>query len=175
MLYGLLLGDPVQWAEPRIARKPDEEACICNSPDLIAGMGTNQIAAQERDGARRSLCADWPHCGRQTGLFDEMREFAGPVATASAGRNQCATACGAGGATKRDFRSVLREKETGRIGPAFPEQRRPSPTSMTGWGFAGGCKGPRIWLAGWNVPCFCCLRPQPVHQSPPFIGKHGLS
>jgi hypothetical protein len=85
MLYGLLLTNPVQWTERRIAREPDEEACICNSPDLIASMGANQIAAQERDGACRSLCAHWPDRGRQTGLFDEVREFAGPAATASAG------------------------------------------------------------------------------------------
>jgi len=119
MLYGLLLADPVQWAERRTAREPDEEACICHSADRIAGMGANQIAAQERDGACRSLCAHWPDRRRQTGLFDEVRKFAGPAATASAGRNQCATGSGAGSATKRVFRSVLRKKETGRIGAAF--------------------------------------------------------
>src|SRR6266481_3682716 len=122
MLYGLLLADPVQWAERRMAREPDEEACICNSADRIAGLGANQIAAQERDGACRSLCAHWPDRGRQAGLFDEVRKFAGPAATASAGRNQCATGAGAGSATKRVFRSVLRKKETGRIGAAVPER-----------------------------------------------------
>jgi hypothetical protein len=71
--------------------RTDEEACSCHSPDRIAGMGANQIAAQERDGACRSLCAHWPDRGRQTGLFDEVRKFAGPAATASAGRSQSAT------------------------------------------------------------------------------------
>jgi hypothetical protein len=68
-----------------MAREPDEEACICNSPDLIAGVGAKQIAAQERDGACRSLCAHRPDRGRQAGLFDEVRKFAGPAVTASAG------------------------------------------------------------------------------------------
>jgi hypothetical protein len=85
MLYGLLLADPVQWAERRIAREPDEEACICHSADRIAGLGANQIAAQECDGACRSLCAHRPDRGRQAGLFDEVRKFTGPTVTASAG------------------------------------------------------------------------------------------
>jgi len=67
----------------RFSGQTDEEARSCNSPDRIAGLGANQIAAQERDGARRSLCADWPDRRRQAGLFDEVREFAGPAATAS--------------------------------------------------------------------------------------------
>ena len=85
MFYGLLLADPVQWAERRMARELDEEACICNSADRIAGMGANQIAAQERDGACRSLRAHRPDRRRQAGLFDEVRAFARPAATASAG------------------------------------------------------------------------------------------
>ena len=78
---------PIRFNGPnrRIAREPDEETCICNSPDRIAGLGANQIAAQERDGACRSLCAHWPDRRRQAGLFDEVRKFAGPAATASAG------------------------------------------------------------------------------------------
>src|SRR5260370_5402943 len=90
MLYGLLLADPVQWAERRMPREPDEEACICHSADRIAVLGANQIAAQERDGACRSLCAHWPDRRRPAGLFDDMREFAGPAAIASAGSSQCA-------------------------------------------------------------------------------------
>src|ERR1700682_5797844 len=134
MLYGLLLADPVQWAERRTAREPDEEACICHSADRIAGMGANQIAAQERDGACRSLCAHWPDRRRQTGLFDEVRKFAGPAATASAGRNQCATGSGAGSATKRVFRSVLRKTEAGRIGAAFQERTATQRAFMIGSG-----------------------------------------
>src|ERR1700738_833847 len=82
---------PIRFNGPnlRMAREPDEEACICNSADRIAGMGANQIATQERDGACRSLCAHWPDRRRQTGVFDEVRKFAGPAVTASAGRNQC--------------------------------------------------------------------------------------
>jgi hypothetical protein len=69
-------------AEQRMfCERTDEEACVCNSPDSLAGMGTNEIAAQGRDRARRSLCADWPDRGWQAGLFDEVRKFAGAVAT----------------------------------------------------------------------------------------------
>jgi hypothetical protein len=102
-LHGLPLADPVQLQH---ARDVDEEACICSSPDLIACPGANQIVIQERDGARRQLCADWPDRRRQTGLFDEVREFAG---TAAAGSNQggAPAAPGAGSATQRDFRLVL--------------------------------------------------------------------
>jgi hypothetical protein len=137
---------PIRFNGPnrRITREPDEETCICHSPDRIAGMGADQIAAQERDGACRPLCAHWPDRRRQTGLFDEVREFAGPAVTASAGRNQCATGAGAGGAAKRVFRSVLRKKETGRVGAAFPERTATQRASMTGSAFADAAKGPRI-------------------------------
>src|SRR5882757_8904445 len=132
---------------PAHARDVDEEACICSSPDLIACPGANQIVTQERDCARRQLCADRPDRRRQTGLFDEVREFAG---TAAAGSNQggARAAPGAGSATQRDFRLVLREKETRRIGTAF--FKAPNPL----YPFAASVKGLRILPAGWNVPCF---------------------
>ena len=68
-----------------LARETDEEAGFCNSPDLVTCMGANQIVAQRRDRARRSVRAHWPDRGRQTGLFDEVRPFADPAATATAG------------------------------------------------------------------------------------------
>jgi hypothetical protein len=86
---------------PAHLRDVDEKACICNSPDLIAGLGANQVVAQGRDRARRQLCADRPDRRRQTGLFDEVREFAGTAATAAAGSNQggARAVSGAGSAT----------------------------------------------------------------------------
>ena len=46
-------------------------------------MGPNEIAAQERDRTRRSLRAHRPDRGRQAGLFDEVRQFAGAAVTAA--------------------------------------------------------------------------------------------
>ena len=68
-----------------LARGTDEEAGFRNSPDLVTCMGPNEIAAQKRDRTRRSLRAHWPDGGRQTGLFDEVRQFADAAVTAAAG------------------------------------------------------------------------------------------
>jgi hypothetical protein len=89
-LYGHLLADPVQWRLTGgcLSRETDEESCICNSPDRIARMGANAIVTQERDRPCRQLCTDWPDGRRQTGLFDEVREFAGAADPATAGSNQ---------------------------------------------------------------------------------------
>jgi hypothetical protein len=65
-----------------LARGTDEEAGFRNSPDLVTCVGPNEIAAQKRDRARRSLRAHWPDRGRQIGLFDEVRQFAGAAVTA---------------------------------------------------------------------------------------------
>ncbi len=50
-----------------------EKTDIYRSPDRIAGMGTTEIGAQERDDPCRSLRADWPDGGSRTGLFVEVR------------------------------------------------------------------------------------------------------
>jgi hypothetical protein len=86
-LDGLRSADPVQCGlnGVHLARETDEEAGFRNSPDLVTCMGPNEIAAQKRDRARRSLRAHWPDRGRQTGLFDEVRQFAGAAVTAAAG------------------------------------------------------------------------------------------
>jgi hypothetical protein len=86
-LDGLRSADPVQCGlnGVHLARETDEEADFRNSPDLVTCMGPNEIAAQKRDRARRSLRAHRPDGGRQTGLFDEMRQFAGAAVTTTAG------------------------------------------------------------------------------------------
>jgi hypothetical protein len=84
---GLPLDDPLQW-KPNgacLARETDEEACICDSLDRIAGVGANEIVTQGRDRPCRQLRPDRPHGRRQAGVFDEVREFAGAAATAAAG------------------------------------------------------------------------------------------
>jgi hypothetical protein len=63
--------------------KNHAEVLACNSLDLIARLGANETVAQGHDRAGRQLCADRPDRRRQTGLFDEVREFAGPAATAA--------------------------------------------------------------------------------------------
>ena len=68
-----------------LARGTDEEAGFRNSPDLVTCMGPNEIIAQKRDRAHRSLRAYWPDRGRQIGLFDEVRQFADPAAAVTAG------------------------------------------------------------------------------------------
>jgi hypothetical protein len=60
------------------ARENDEKSFTCNSPDLIARLGANRTFIQGRGRASRQLYADRPDRRRQTGLFDEVREFAGP-------------------------------------------------------------------------------------------------
>src|SRR6266481_3908211 len=90
-----------------LAREADEEARICNSVDLIACMGANEIVTEGRRRACRQLCAYWPYGRWQTGLFDEVRQFAGPATPAAAGGNQGSAGSGAGSAKKRDFRLVL--------------------------------------------------------------------
>jgi hypothetical protein len=84
---GLRSTDPVQCGlnGVHLARETDEEAGFRNSPDLVTCMGPNEIAAQERDRTRRSLRAHRPDRGRQAGLFDEVRQFAGAAITAAAG------------------------------------------------------------------------------------------
>jgi hypothetical protein len=62
-----------------------EKAFTCNSPDLIARLGANETVTQGRGCASGQLCADRPDRRRQTGVFDEVREFAGPAATTAAG------------------------------------------------------------------------------------------
>jgi hypothetical protein len=86
-LDGLRSADPVQCGlnGVHLARETDEEAGFRNSPDLVTCMGPNEIAAQERDRARRSLRAHRPDRRRQTGLFDEVRQFADAAVTAAAG------------------------------------------------------------------------------------------
>lgn len=85
-LYGLLLADPLQWGRAaRVLRESDEEARICNSLDLVARLGANEIVTQERDRARGQLCADRPHRRRQAGLFNEVREFTCTDASAATG------------------------------------------------------------------------------------------
>jgi hypothetical protein len=83
-LDGLRSADPVEWGLNGVhpTRGTDEEAGFRNSPDLVTCMGPNEIAAQKRDRARRSLRAHWPDRGRQIGLFDEVRQFAGAAVTA---------------------------------------------------------------------------------------------
>lgn len=83
-LDGLRSADPVQCGlnGVHLARETDEEAGFRNSPDLVTCMGPNEIIAQKRDRARRSLRAHWPDRGRQIGLFDEVRQFAGAAVTA---------------------------------------------------------------------------------------------
>jgi len=83
-LDGLRSADPVQWGlnGVHLARGTDEEAGFRNSPDLVTCMGPNEIIAQKRDRARRSLRAYWPDRGRQIGLFHEVRQFAGAAVTA---------------------------------------------------------------------------------------------
>src|SRR5260370_21521811 len=86
-----------------------EKAFTCNSPDLIARLGANETVTQGRCRASGQLCADRPDRRRQTGLFDEVREFAGPDATAAAaaGSNQGGAGSGARGASQQDVRWVL--------------------------------------------------------------------
>jgi len=86
-LDGLRSADPVQCGlnGVHLARETDEEAGFRNSPDLVTCMGPNEIAAQKRDRTRRSLRAHWPDGGRQTGLFDEVRQFADAAVTTPAG------------------------------------------------------------------------------------------
>jgi hypothetical protein len=82
------VADPVQYTGLGGAcfeRETDEEACICDSADRVTCMGPNQTDTQERDRARRQLCANRPHSRRQTDLLDEVRKFAGTTATASSG------------------------------------------------------------------------------------------
>lgn len=89
------------------AREVDEEACVFYYPGLVARLGANEIVAQKRDRAGRSVCADRAHGRRKTGLFDEVRDLAG-AATAAAGRDcAAATSAGAGGAAERNLRLVL--------------------------------------------------------------------
>jgi hypothetical protein len=68
-----------------LAREADEEACICNSLDLNACLGTNEIVAQECHRACRQLRADRSDRGRQTGLLHEVRQFASAAVPATAG------------------------------------------------------------------------------------------
>jgi len=79
-------------------------------------MGTNQTGAEERDRARRQLCAHRPHRRWQAGLFDEVRKFAGAGCTAATAGRGSATACSAtGSAPLRHFRLVPRSEAAGRI------------------------------------------------------------
>ena len=97
-------------------READEEARPCHSPDFVACMGTNQTGAEERDRARRQLCAHRPHRRWQAGLFDEVRKFAGAGCTAATAGRGSATACSAtGSAPLRHFRLVPRSDAAGRI------------------------------------------------------------
>lgn len=107
-LGGLLLVNPVQLGPIGVglARKTDEEARICNSLGGVAGMGANEIGTQGGGRAGRQLRAHRSHGGRQAGLFDEVRQFAGPAATAAGGSPGRARSR-AGGAKKRHFRLVL--------------------------------------------------------------------
>jgi hypothetical protein len=59
-----------------LARETDEEAGFRNSPDLVTCMGPNEITAQKR--AHADPCAHQPDRGRQTGLFDEVRQLPAP-------------------------------------------------------------------------------------------------
>jgi hypothetical protein len=107
-LCRLLLANPVQLGPigEGLARKTDEEARICNPPGGVAGMGANEIGTQGCGRAGRQLRAHRPHGGRQAGLFDEVRQSAGPAATA-AGGSSGGTRSRAGGAKNRHFRLVL--------------------------------------------------------------------
>jgi len=75
----------VSNADPLFSSESDEEADICSSPDCVAGLGANENLAQEHHRPRRQLCTDWPDRRRQAGLFDEMRDLAGPGGAAAAG------------------------------------------------------------------------------------------
>jgi hypothetical protein len=96
------------WGPIRVglARETDEEARICNSLGGVAGMGANEIGTQGGGRAGRQLRAHRSHGGRQAGLFDEVRQFAGPAATAAGGSPGRARSR-AGGAKNRHFRLVL--------------------------------------------------------------------
>jgi hypothetical protein len=50
-----------------------EKTDIYHSPDRVAGIGASETGAQERHHASRSLRADRPDRGSQTGLFAEVR------------------------------------------------------------------------------------------------------
>jgi hypothetical protein len=107
-LYGLPKANPVQWHNPvGLREKTDEEAGICNSPGRFPRLGANEIVTQEHDRARGPLCADRPHRRPQTGVLDEVRQFAGATAAAAAGGSRAGAASAAGGTTKRNFRLVL--------------------------------------------------------------------
>jgi hypothetical protein len=129
---GLLASDPVQWDEgPRLAGNHDEAIHTCDPFDLLACLGADETGAQECS-ARRQLRADRPYCRRQTGLLDEMRDFASACAAAasspaasfaassSAGRGRAGSASATGSSSQRNFRPVLRGKAAGRIGVADP-------------------------------------------------------
>ena len=130
-------------------READEEARSCDSPDLVACVGANQAGAEERDRARRQLCADRPHRRWPAGLFDEVREFAGAGAaiTATAGRSGAGSACATRSSSQRNFRMVLGSEAARRIGafsgPVTPKPKKsPGANASSQSVFAEGCKRP---------------------------------
>jgi hypothetical protein len=112
-LDGLPLAYPVQCRRRSACRPREthEEAGICNYTDLLTGVGADQIAAQERERARRSLCADRPDGRRQAGVLAEVRQFAGAATAAG---------CPGGSAAGRRNRSTSGrpDRATGRRGSA---------------------------------------------------------
>jgi hypothetical protein len=59
-------------------RDNDVEISAGPSPDRLAGRGAGQTDSKDLGSASRPLRADRTYCGRQAGLFHEMRDLPAP-------------------------------------------------------------------------------------------------
>src|SRR5207302_9917712 len=85
--------------------------------DRLSRLGANQINSEGRGRSRRQLCPDRSDRQGRTGLFDEVRKYAG-AATAAGGRSQggAAPAAGVTGTAEWAFRLVLRSEAARPVG-----------------------------------------------------------